>query len=138
MKFVHTNRDFIDKLKVAYRASAVVSDTATSAGEIDVRYAKSLNLFIKYTKGDETGLTITIKGLHTTGGQEYQIGCYTDASGSMTQEVYTYLYTATTNAVPIELDVTGYNYIKVYEVKTGGSTSAATLLQIDYIRSNVI
>lgn len=136
MKFVHTNRDFIDKLKVAYRASATISDTATSAGEIDVRFAKTLTLFLTYTKGTETGLTVTIKALHTTSGTEYQTGGYANASGSLTQETHTYLWTASANAVPIELDVTGYSYIKVYEVKTGGTASGT--LVIDYIRSNVI
>jgi len=123
MKFNDTIRDYVDKKVVAYRASAVISETATSAGEIDVSRYKKITFYLVYTKGTETGLTVTLKGLHTTGGAEHQLGIHLNTTGNMTQQLYTYLYTATANAIPLEVDVTGMKYIKLYEMKTGGTAS---------------
>lgn len=134
MNFTQTIREFLLKRTVAYRTATVISDTATSAGEIDVRTYKSLTLFLKYTKGTEGGVTVTMKALHTSSGDEFQIGGYTNSTGTLTQELYTYPFTSTANIVPIVLDVTKYSYIKVYEVKTSGTASGT--LKIDYIGSN--
>lgn len=136
MSYTETIRENVGKITASYRTSAVISDTATSAGEIDVRDARKLTLFLKYTKGTEGGLTVTIKGLHVTSGDEHQLGTFVNSSGNVTAQVYTYLFTATANIIPIEINVVGYNYIKVYEVKTSGTASGT--LAINYIKSNAV
>lgn len=129
------DRDKFLRTVVLYRASSIISDAETTAGEIDVTDTKNLTFYLKYTKGTETGLTVTIKAKHTTGSDDkYQLGQYSNNEGSITVEQHTYLYTVTMNVPPIELDVTNLSIIEIYESKTGGTASGT--LEIKYAPSN--
>ena len=90
MKFVQTIRDFILRRTVADRIDTTLTGTYVSQGEIDVSTYKSLTIFPKWTKGDETSAELKVTALHTTSGDEHQVGCYNNASGTFTQETREY------------------------------------------------
>lgn len=135
MKFVQTNRDYIEKRTISDRTDTVLTHSHVSQGEIDISKYKSFTIFPIWTKGDETSAEIKVMMLHTASGDEHQHGGYTNASGTLTQQGYEYEYTtATTKAVPIELDVTGFSILKIYTKATAGTPTGK--MKIDYIGSN--
>ena len=137
MKYLGTNRDYISRKVVAERSDTVLTGSYVSQSEIDVTDYKSLTIFPKWTKGDEDSAELKVTTLHTTSGDEYQHGDYTDSIGTLTQLPYEYQYTiASTNGVPIELDVTNHSIIKIYVKATGGTPTGK--MKIDYIGSNSI
>jgi len=135
MNFLSTVRDYITRSAKSDRTDTVLTGSYVSQGEIDVRNYKTLVIFPKWTKGDETSAEIKITVLYTSGGTEHQQGVYTNSSGTLSQLAQEYQYTsASTNAVPIELDVTGFVFIKIYTKATGGTPTGK--MKIDYIVSN--
>ena len=135
MKFVQTIRDYIMRKTVSDRTDTTLTGSYVSQGEIDISTDKSFTIFLKWTKGDETSAEMKVMMLYATGGTEHQHGTYTNASGTLSQEEFEYKYTtATTNAVPIELDITNFSILKIYVKATSGTPTGK--MKIDYIRSN--
>jgi len=138
MKFIETIRDYIDKTVVAYRGVVTLTALYVATGdEIDVTNYKTLTIYPKWVKGDETSAQIQIAELYATGGTEHVIGAYTNSTGILSVEPWTYTYiTSSQSGVPISIDVTGKKFIKIYTKATGGTPTGS--MKIDYIKSNVI
>jgi len=135
MKFTQTIRDYISKGTVADRANTTLTTAYVSAGEIDVRHLKGMIVYPVFDKNNATSGQIKVTAAHTAGGTHHQIGQYTNSSGTLTQELWVWNYTADANAVPIELDLTKISYLKIWTKSTGGTADAK--MQIDYTATNV-
>lgn len=126
---------FNQKTATNIGTAVAVADVYTLLGsEINITSYKTLVLFLDYTKGTEGGLKIKASGLHASGGSEYQMGEYTNLSGVLSEQKQEYQYTSTTKAVPIILDVSGYNYVKIEQAKISGTASGT--VTADYIKTN--
>lgn len=134
MKFDTIIREFISNKVVADRGVVALTGTHVSQSEIDVSKYKTLTIYPKYVKGDETTAQIKIIELHASGGAEHQLGQYTNSSGTLTKEVWEYTYTGTQVCVPITIDVTGKILIKIYTKATGGTPTGT--MKIDYVKSS--
>ena len=137
VQHTQTVRQAVIKATVVDRTDTVLTATHVSQGEIDVSNVKSLTIYPMWTKGDETSAELKVTSLHVSGGVEHQLGAYTNASGTLSEEAFEYQYdTASTNAVPIELNVSGLSIIKIYVKATAGTPTGK--MKIDYVRSNAV
>lgn len=134
MKFTQTIRDYITKKTVVDRVNTTLTTSYVSAGEIDVRNLKSVKIFPIFDKNNATSGSVKVTELHTSGGVEHQVGQYTNSTGTLSLENWVWTYTADGNVVPIRIDVTDMNYIKIYAKSTGGTADAK--MAITYLSSN--
>lgn len=134
MKFTQTIRDYILKKTVTDRTDTALTGSYVSQGEIDVSFMKTMTIFPIWTKGDETTAEMKITNLHTSAGEEHQMGSYSNAGGTLTPEAYEYQFSTTGNKTPITLDVTALFYLKIYVKATGGTPDGT--MKIDYTWSN--
>lgn len=105
------------------QATATISKTTeTLVGNvIDVTKAKTITLFMKYVKGDETGLYVVpyVVGSDAT---EYQLADWATSGGLYTGTVIKFQFTATANRAVV-IEVEGFDSIKIYQ---GGSNNDGT------------
>lgn len=106
------------------QAAAVIAKTTETVilGEIPTAGYKWLNLFLKYTKGDETGVNIYPYVLHTSGGDEYPLAIWTAVAGVYTP-VVAKLQLLDTSKRYYLFDIHGIPFVKFYQ---GGSNNDGT------------
>lgn len=105
------------------QSAAVIHASETQVGcDIDVGMYSRLTLFFEYTKGDETGVYVRVGLLGDEGWDEYPLGTWTDAAGTLTFGASKWYLTATGNA-SVQLDIRGYDVVRVYEQANGGTPS---------------
>lgn len=134
MKFDTIIREFISNKVLTDRTATVLTAAYVSQGVIDVSKYKTLTIYPKYVNGDETSAQIKVTELHTTGGEEHQLGQYTNSSGTHSKELWEYSYTVSQNAIPITINVTGKKLLKIYTKATGGIPTGT--MKIDYLKSS--
>lgn len=106
------------------QATAVISKTTqTLIGKIiPCGGYDFVTLFFTYTKGDETGLTITPWFMNTVDGTAHPFAEWSTAAGAKTTTASTYTLTATVSRT-ITVDVRGIEYIKFTQ---GGTSNDGT------------
>lgn len=103
--------------------ATIAKTTQTLIGSvIDCHGYDFLTLFFTYTKGDETGLTITPSMLRTATGDAYPFAEWSTAAGAKTLTASTFTLTATASSY-ITFDVSGIDYVKFTQ---GGSNNDGT------------
>jgi hypothetical protein len=81
-----------------------------------------LNLFVTYTKGDETGIDIHVMFSRTVDGTAHTEAEYSESSGVYTYEVKKHRFTATAVTV-IPVFIGGIDFVKITQ---GGSNNDGT------------
>ena len=121
-------------MNAATIAASYTAQGGDSNNEIEVKDFDYITLFVNYTKGDESGIKVKVEGMDVSGGSLFQLGAFTNASGTLTNEPQELQLTATIKAVPWLLDVRGVLFIKISQARTSGGTPTGTAT-ISYILS---
>jgi hypothetical protein len=106
------------------QATAVIAKTTqTLVGSVlGTEGCEYLNLFVTYTKGDETGLDIHVMFSRSADGTAHTEAEFSEAAGVYTYEDKKYRFTATAVTV-IPVFVGGIDFVKVTQ---GGSNNDGT------------
>jgi len=109
--------------KILATAEVISKTVQTLIGNvINVGYHSHISLFIKYTKGDETGLTVQAHVQRTAAADIAQTQGWSTAAGVKTATLNSYTMTTAVQHV-ITLDVRGIEFIKFTQ---GGSSNDGT------------
>jgi len=108
-------------------ASVIALTTPVALGvEIGTENAEAIQLFLDYTNGDETGVTIRAFAHRTSNGTNHQFILWTESSGVYTAESDE-LYLTATGSYTRTYDVNGIDYIFFTQGGTNDGTPTGTL-----------
>ena len=120
----------------AIQAAAKLSETETAMGSvIDVRNYDYLIIWLKYTKGTETGAYVIPKYLIATGGDEYQhMEWGNDDDALVSLKKFKLIVTGNNYIV---LDVRGVPKVQLYEYKVSGTVTGTIKADYSLLRANI-
>lgn len=104
-------------------ATTIAKTTQTLVGSVlETANYQYLNLFVTYTKGDETGLDIIVSYQRSATGTAHPRSVWSQTAGVYTRADEKYRFTASATTV-ISLMISGIDYVKVTQ---GGSNNDGT------------
>lgn len=107
-------------------ATALIPIPDNDKDEIDVSNYNTMVIYAVFTIGDSTSYDLIPRALHTPSGDEFPICSWSPAAGTKTVTADKFRFTADGNHYII-LDVRGVSRIKLYGVKTSGTTGKIKL-----------
>lgn len=115
--------------------SESVADTeATVGSEYSTKEHDVFSIYVDYTKGNEAGLILKVFGMRESGGDQFQLGQYTNSSGVLTPQPQQIELTSSGKKPPVSFDVKGVNYVVVKQVRKGAVAATGTF-NLSYVRT---